>query len=179
MPEAGFILGITLGVVLAGGKSSRMGSNKALLKYKGKPLVEHMLALLHQSGIANTVISGEVNGYPAVEDAAAFSGPAAAMLHMMRRYTDVDHFLFLPVDMPLLTPALLACLLSKENGAYFADSPLPAFVVRHGADLPAMAQSVGHLLQVLNIPSIPLPTEFEEEFCNINTPQEWQEVARS
>jgi molybdopterin-guanine dinucleotide biosynthesis protein A len=33
------------GVVLAGGQSSRMGTNKALLEYKGQPLLSHMIGL--------------------------------------------------------------------------------------------------------------------------------------
>ena len=34
------------GVVLAGGKSSRMGKNKAMLIYNGKPLLNHMVGIL-------------------------------------------------------------------------------------------------------------------------------------
>ena len=40
------------GLVLTGGKSTRMGSDKAQLKYHGKPQKEHVKNLLENLGIA-------------------------------------------------------------------------------------------------------------------------------
>ena len=48
----------TAGIVLAGGRSSRMGTSKALLRYKDRPLIEHMQNLLHQAGLDDVYISG-------------------------------------------------------------------------------------------------------------------------
>ena len=50
------------GIVLAGGKSSRMGQNKALLSYRGQPLIEHMQRLIGQAGLQDVYISGDVPG---------------------------------------------------------------------------------------------------------------------
>ena len=50
------------GVVLTGGRSSRMGQNKALLDYQGKPLIEHMMEILKTTGIKEIFISGDVDG---------------------------------------------------------------------------------------------------------------------
>jgi len=43
--EGHFIKGIT-GIILAGGKSSRFGSNKALAKFNGTPLIERAIGIL-------------------------------------------------------------------------------------------------------------------------------------
>lgn len=47
-----------LGVVLAGGRSSRMGSDKALLNWQGRPLIEHMRALRLSAGAGQVLFSG-------------------------------------------------------------------------------------------------------------------------
>lgn len=43
-------------LLLAAGESSRMGRDKALLNYRGKTFLEHILATLRESGIARTVV---------------------------------------------------------------------------------------------------------------------------
>jgi len=58
----------TLGVVLAGGKSSRFGSDKAVAMLSGRPLIEHALDNLrrHADGVA--VAGRQVEGVLSVED---------------------------------------------------------------------------------------------------------------
>jgi hypothetical protein len=57
------------GYVLAGGRSSRMGTDKALLELAGKPLIEHAVAKLRRI-CANVAILG--------------SNPALAQLEALR-----------------------------------------------------------------------------------------------
>ncbi len=163
------------GVVLAGGRSSRMGQNKALLDYHGLPLIEHMMALLQQSGLQNIYISGDLDSYECIPDNADFPGPAKAMSHVMRSSTlkAFRSFLFVPVDMPFLTPEILRQLMQHNKGAYFEKWPLPAF-------MPSLQQdnenvSVKGLLQNMKIPALPLPAEQEQYFVNLNTPEDYKE----
>ena len=92
------------GYVLAGGKSSRMGRDKALLELAGKPLVLHAVVKLRRVCIDVSILGNDpaLDAYaPLVRDVHADCGPMgameAALLHS--RY---DWNLFLPVDMPFL-----------------------------------------------------------------------------
>ena len=46
------------GIVLAGGLSTRMGRDKALLPWQGRTLLEHMRGLLMQAGAREVWVSG-------------------------------------------------------------------------------------------------------------------------
>jgi molybdopterin-guanine dinucleotide biosynthesis protein A len=129
-----------LGVVLAGGKSSRMGFNKALLmrnsaKKGGQPHgSENMLSysknLLKNIGINNIVISGEISGHVDdgnvengtvvgsgntehyVADKFAELGPMGGIYSVIQKYQPKS-LLILPVDLPLMTQQTLQQLKMK------------------------------------------------------------------
>lgn len=162
------------GVVLAGGRSSRMGQNKALLDYRGKPLIEHMMEILKITGIKKIFISGDVDGYDCLSDQEPFTGPAEAIKSIIKRISGYAGFLFVPVDMPLLKPDMLHLLLQQKEGGYFIDWPLPAFMT------PPYQQSektsVQGLLDDYGIYPVALPEHFSFSMKNANTPQDWAEV---
>jgi molybdenum cofactor cytidylyltransferase len=58
-------------IVLTGGKSERMGSPKALLHFKGRTFLEHILGAIQTAGIERTAV---VVGHHRNEIAAAFPG---------------------------------------------------------------------------------------------------------
>lgn len=98
------------GYVLAGGRSSRMGRDKALLELGGKPLVLHAVVKLRRVCVEVSVLSNNptLDAYaPLVKDVHSGCGPLggmeAALLHS--RY---DWNLFLPVDVPFLPTAYLS-----------------------------------------------------------------------
>lgn len=163
------------GVVLAGGRSSRMGQNKALLDYQDKPLIEHMLDILKQTGIEDTFISGDVDGYDCISDERPFSGPAEAIKSVVDQFPDYAGFLFVPVDMPLLNAETLHLLLQQKEGGHFINWPLPAFIAPPFSE--SQATSVKDLLQDYGIYPVDIPDHFLPFMKNANTPQEWKEVA--
>jgi len=140
------------GFVLAGGRSSRMGEDKALVRFAGKPLVERALETLRQAdlepsiaGARSSVAFQSLKAFaPVVEDAEAGLGPLSGICAALES-TDARWSVFLPVDLPLLPATLVAFLLnharitghavtlSSVNG--FAQS-FPAVVDR--AALPAL-----------------------------------------
>lgn len=76
-------------VILAGGKSTRMGQHKALLPYAGKPLIEHLLARL-KSDVQMLFVVGcpEPDLYrglsaPVVADESEALGPLGGILSAM------------------------------------------------------------------------------------------------
>jgi molybdenum cofactor guanylyltransferase len=98
------------GYVLAGGQSSRMGRNKALLELAGKPLIRHAVKKLRRICIDVRVLSDNVElaeYAPIVPDihhgCGPMSGMEAGLLHSIFEWN-----LFLAVDMPFLPTAFIS-----------------------------------------------------------------------
>lgn len=106
-----------LGAVLAGGRSSRFGSDKALALLDGKPLIDHAIAAITPH-VQEVVICGrERPGFACIVDRpAAGQGPLGginAVLHHAR-----DHgfhaVLTIGCDMPCFPPAAASALLIQR-----------------------------------------------------------------
>lgn len=129
-----------LGVVLAGGLSSRMGQDKAQLKRQqsavssseksARSMLDFSKQLLADSGIKDIVISGDNHQIP---DRVAHAGPVGGIYSVLAHYlaNSPEHLqpkalLILPVDLPLMTPAALADLRLKgelsHKATFFRDS---------------------------------------------------------
>lgn len=168
------------GVVLAGGRSSRMGQDKAHMDYHGRTLVDHMAALLKETGLTDIHISGRTGescastGYRCLQDSRPFAGPAAAIRDVLVRLADYDGVLFVPVDMPFLTRAVLQDLLRHQNGAHYEGWPLPLYLPTSGN--PGEGQSVRQMISGMNVKTLPLPEAGHGCFANLNTPEDWQEA---
>ena len=101
------------GFILAGGRSSRMGEDKALVRFAGRPLVEIALEVLRQAGL-EAFIAGARSSLAdfahVVEDAEAGLGPLGGITAGLDA-TARRRAVFLPVDLPLLPASLLRYLL--------------------------------------------------------------------
>ncbi len=138
-----------LGVVLAGGKSSRMGSNKALLMrnsstYNGQSrgsenMLSYSKGLLKNIGINNIVVSGNVesgdvgkgNTEHYVADQFTELGPMGGIYSVIKKYQP-KALLILPVDLPLMTKQTLQQLKMKgelsQKACFFTDHFLPLYL---------------------------------------------------
>jgi molybdopterin-guanine dinucleotide biosynthesis protein A len=104
-------------VLLAGGKSSRMGQDKTGLIIDGVPLWQRQLATLRGIGAAEILISGPTDGcylesgLPIIEDAELGLGPLGGIVTAIAsaRHALV---LVLAVDLPRMTSAYLQSLLA-------------------------------------------------------------------
>jgi len=124
------------GFVLAGGQSSRMGRDKALLSFAGRPLIEQALSILREAGLPASIAGvpperstsawqiartnppengAHANGAlaafaPIVEDLQRGSGPLAGICAALAAVT-TRNVVFLPVDLPLLPSSLIVYML--------------------------------------------------------------------
>lgn len=177
-----------IGVVLAGGKSSRMGQDKALLEYHGQTLLQHTEHTL-QSCCDEVWISGRQHGRRAVQDRFPGRGPVAA-IHAVcdqLRVTGINaSVVFVPVDMPLLQPALLDALFDHDAPVVcYQAHPLPAVVNNFAAVATIAASmlvdgssSVRTLWQRAFVRMLPVPTNAFDQFTNANTPEQWRQICR-
>lgn len=170
-----------IGVVLAGGLSSRMGRDKALLPWAGVTLLDHMIGLLKSAGLERVVVAGARPGYDAVPDLEPGQGPGIAISHLLAGFGPDDWVLVVPVDMPLLTPGLIGGLIGEAGqplrAAHYLRHPLPALLPARN---PNGALLHGHSLRELHAQAgslaLPLDASDQAAFHNVNTPEEWNEA---
>lgn len=181
-----------LAVILAGGKSSRFGGDKALAIYQGRSLLEVLAASLTQGGFT-IILSGPKKklanfSYPIVEDDHPSSGPLWALGSLWRQISG-SHLLLAAVDMPFLAPAVRDELW-REGVRHdittlpcdSAPSPLPAVYSRQSQKFidQLITQNRHDLRGLLAIPELDRftidPQKFfqldpqGESLHNINTP---------
>jgi len=166
---------MTVGVVLAGGQSRRMGQPKSKLRWPTG--VGELTWLAHaKARLAEVCNSVVVSGSADLPDAVAGQvGPLAGVVAALRRF---EHCVFLPVDMPLVTVADLAPLIESVPAAYEGSVfplSLPASVLalaeaRLNAPDPR-ARSVQGLLADLG-DSVHWLRGPAERLQNVNTPEQ-------
>jgi molybdopterin-guanine dinucleotide biosynthesis protein A len=110
----------TLGAVLAGGRSRRFGSDKAVAMLDGQTLLDHALAALHPHCNAVIVVGrGKIADWPR-PDMGPLGGIAAALIHAAE--TGFDQVLTASVDCVRLPPGLRALL--EPAPAFLATQPV-------------------------------------------------------
>ena len=117
----------TAGYVLVGGKSSRLGQDKALIDWRGRPLAAHVAATV-QSAAGSATLVGSVEkyrhlGHRVIPDAVTGFGPLAGVLAALDDST-TSWNLVAACDMPHLTQQFLEFLLAEAQGSA-ADVLLP------------------------------------------------------
>ena len=143
------------GYVLAGGKSTRMGRDKALLELGGKPLVLHAVVKLRRLCKEVHILSSraELDAFaPLVADLREGCGPLggieAALVHSRYAWN-----LFMPVDMPFLPSSFLdqwirMVLADECSGVRIAmftvdERPQPALCLLHREVTPFVRRAAG------------------------------------
>lgn len=173
-------MGAFAGVILAGGKSSRMGQNKALMMtHQGERFIDVAAARLREAGASKVMVSGDVGGYDCLPDQSPHAGPACAILGMTRALLAYEGAVFIPVDIPLMTADLLRNLTESRDGAFYEGHPLPAYLPVLKMSLVSARDelSVRQMLDEMEISPIRLAQEEEGRFLNINTPEEYGRLA--
>lgn len=173
-----------VGVVLAGGRSSRMGRDKALLPWRGDTLLAHMQQCLHLSGVSRVIVSGAYPQCDAVPDRFADLGPLGGLASVAAALPDTT-LLVVPVDMPLISADALRYLRESSAAACvcFQDQPLPLRLRLNAAsrqvlagllDGPASGRSLRALHAALNGECLALPVQWRTQLQDADTPDAWR-----
>lgn len=168
-------------VVLAGGRSSRMGCDKALLPWGDATLLTHMHTLLRDAGANEVVVSGDRPDVGGVRDDIPDTGPMGALAQLMPRLCD-GVWIVVPVDMPLLSDALLAALRAVDAACvHVEDHPLP-MCLRVDGLVRAIVDEIGQhrgracslraLQECLHATRLPA-RPWQSVLRNCNTPEDW------
>lgn len=107
------------GILLAGGKSSRFGSNKALTIFNGQPLINYGLSLLREV-CSNIIISSNTKqlehlGFPVVSDEIKGIGPMGGIYACLKQ-SKSSHNIVISCDTPFLNTGLLKYILKHKKG---------------------------------------------------------------
>lgn len=179
----------TLGVILAGGKSTRMKQDKALLPVGGVSLLhsqfKKLVALL---GEGHVIVSGDRPEYPHVKDIEPNMGPMEGLrsvIHRLLKNKRNHTLLVVPVDMPFLTEDILRKLLHSK-----CDHPITKF---KGQQLPFVINDLSEVIKFMEeiktteetchrnsfknlfnkLEVNEIGPEPESFFANLNTPEDW------
>jgi molybdopterin-guanine dinucleotide biosynthesis protein A len=107
--------------IIAGGKSTRMGTDKAFVQLAGKPLIEHVIESVAGLGqVATVLITNRSEAYAhlglpifndVIPEAGSLGGIYTAIHHSPTPFTQV-----IACDTPFVRPALLAHMLTLRSG---------------------------------------------------------------
>jgi molybdopterin-guanine dinucleotide biosynthesis protein A len=143
------------GVVLAGGRSTRMGTDKAFVEVDGRPLVAVVASVLEVAGAAEVfVVGGNAArladlGLRTVPDDRPGAGPVAATVTALAHAAH-DHVLVAACDLPDLGPRTITEIRAGlETGAGHPDVAVPVVDGRRQFLCAAYRRAAGDRLRPL------------------------------
>jgi molybdopterin-guanine dinucleotide biosynthesis protein A/molybdopterin converting factor small subunit len=186
------------GLVLAGGRSTRMGQDKAALRVQGQPQLERAAALL-AAHVLETFVSVRADQrddplrgrFRQIVDTHENLGPIAGIIAAQERHPD-KAWLVLACDLPLLDAASLALLLRARAPQRLATAfrssrdglPEPLCAVYEPASRAALAAYVAHgqhcprkFLMSADVELIDQPDP--RALDNANTPEQYDSAMRT
>jgi molybdenum cofactor guanylyltransferase len=185
------------GFVLAGGRSSRMGADKAFLEFGGRTLLERALAVMAAVCERVTIVGdpSKFGSYGVViADIFPGCGPLGG-IHAALVQSTAELNLMVAVDMPFVSPELLAFLFAQaETDDAVVTVPrvakgLQPLCAVYRRDFAAIAEQalragkykidaafVGVSTSVIEERALAAAGLSEQNFFNVNTPQDWVTV---
>lgn len=180
------------GFILTGGRSFRMRTDKALLPWRGRTVVESLAAAVKTAAGSCTLVGAPERysslGIPCLADLRPGLGPLSG-LEAALSATAADWNLILACDFPEVTPELLRSLLDHAScagndvtvtlGAEREQQPLCAVYHRRclAAVRDALDRSEKRLMEVVRSLH-PAIFRTASPLHNINTPEEWRNALR-
>ena len=180
------------GIILAGGKSSRIGSDKGFLLLKNKPYIQHIIEamqpLVNEIIIVSNNPDYDVFKLKRVNDLIKDSGPLAGVYTGLH-YSNTENNLVLSCDVPLINTETLKKLTEQEDEnaeiiqleSKGKTMPLIALYNKHcESKFSELLQQGERRLRVavnkFKVKTIVLSTALEKFTKNINTPNNLNEI---
>jgi molybdenum cofactor guanylyltransferase len=180
------------GLVLAGGRSTRMGQDKAAMQYQGRAQLERAFELLDKLATRTFIsVRQEQDGdalrarFPRIEDLAdGIAGPIAGIRAAQQTHPEAA-WLVLACDLPRLDIATLQHLIARRDPAHIAtayrsshnDLPEPLCAIYEPVAGPALVKflAAGGTCPrrfLINSDTLLLEQSNRRALDNVNTPQE-------
>jgi molybdopterin-guanine dinucleotide biosynthesis protein A len=181
------------GILLAGGKSSRMGQNKALLPIGQAPLIEHIVSHMEPYCREIVVVTNHPSNYTFlkhvrfVADIYPGRGPLAGIHAGLSAIPNNSYGFVMACDMPSISPVLLRNMLQHVPGPdAVVYSGQPFHSLYHPRALSAIEHGLIHeqlrmedLLRRIRTTFLEIPEGEEGAFLNLNTPEDYERYRRS
>jgi molybdenum cofactor guanylyltransferase len=189
------------GVILAGGKSRRMGKPKEMLEISGQTLLERTCLLLLETVGSCLVVSNNKehskilpDTVPVYPDKFPEQGPLGGIATGMF-YSQNQRILVVACDMPLLTQETIS-FITEQSGNMEAEFDVllpswggrqhPLCAVYHRRLYPVIEQLLSqgnrrifNLLQTVKVKNVDMtPISAYDVFYNMNTPEEYEQVRK-
>lgn len=179
------------GLVLAGGKSSRMGEDKSLITYHGKPQRLHlaeMLSTFCEQTFISTQEPGEEAGFEFIQDTFTDLGPYGGILSAFRKDPNAA-WLTVATDIPLLKNETIQMLVESRNPSKFATCfhnpntgfPEPLITIWEPRAYPRLLHFLSRGFScprkaLINSEMEEIYLKNPDEFFNANTPEEKHQI---
>lgn len=177
--------------ILAGGKSSRMGTNKGLCNIGNSAMINYAICTLEKIAIPITIISSDLAYLKfkktIISDNIAPVGPLGGLLTMIQ-HSKFNWNIIVSCDMPFINAELLQHLISEVDDVYSAIVPqhnnqLEPLCALYNSNCLNMIESLilnkklsmHNLLEHISFKTIPVENETyytPQLFNNINSPED-------
>lgn len=183
------------GIILAGGKSQRMGTDKGLLKLRGIPFVNHIYEAMKPIFGDNIVVVSsnteyDTFGYKRIEDLISDKGPVGGLYTALKQ-SKTRFNLVLSVDVPLISTELLQWLIDNHDDSYLITqvqvndktSPLVAVYDRAlrtllGEHLAGNQLKLSDVIDEVNVQTLVVPKKWSSQLQNINTEEDYKKIQK-
>ncbi|APY12625.1 hypothetical protein BWZ22_15965 [Seonamhaeicola sp. S2-3] len=180
------------GIILAGGKSSRMGTDKGFLKLKDKRFIEYSIEALKPLVANILIISDDANydifGFTRVDDLIKNSGPVAGIYSGLKA-SKTKFNLVLSCDIPLIKTDVLKRLIdavdttSEVVQIESEGKSMPLIALYKKSTAPTFKHALLNnerrlriVLKSLKTKNVVLGTKEHKSTVNINTPNELKTI---
>lgn len=136
--------------ILAGGKSSRMGSDKGLITYQGKPLISHLIDRFSSENRKITIVSKNPDytkfNCPVIADIHPELGPLGGIYTVLKD-SQKEYSLILSCDTPHVSSKLIQALYDQLDNQEvvipkFKDQLHPIMGFYHVSCLPTIEKAI-------------------------------------